>query len=88
MILEHLPKSRRNMINNPGWQKPEIKSYLHQISLDCIKKLVDCIEQFNNGDISTETYVELSFKVDLPFHQKLIQFRSVHFIKRQIIEKI
>ena len=56
--------------------------------MDRIKKLVDCMEQFNNGDISAETYAELSFKVDLPFHQKLIQFRSVHFIKRQIIQKI
>ena len=56
MILEHLPKSRRNMINNPGWQKPEIKSYLHQISLDCIKKLVDCVEQFIKGEIDAVFY--------------------------------
>ena len=88
MILEYLPKSRRNMINSPGWQKPETKPFLHQISLDQIKKLVDRIEQFNKGDISADTYVELSFKADLLFHQKLIRFRSVHFIIRRKIQKI
>ncbi len=88
MILEYLSKSRRNKINNPGWQKHEIKPYLHQISLDRIKKLVDRIEQFNKGDISADTYVELSFKADLPFHWILIRFRSVHFIIRQKIQKI
>ncbi|MFV1977364.1 MAG: hypothetical protein ACC651_16595 [Candidatus Scalindua sp.] len=61
MILEYLPKSRRNMINTPGCQKPGIKPYLHQISLDRIKKLVNRIEQFYKGDISADTYVELSF---------------------------
>jgi len=88
MILEYLSKSRRNVINNPGWQKPEIKPFLHQILLDRIKRQGDRIEQFNKGDISADTYVELSFKADLPFHQKLIRFRSVHFIIRRKIQKI
>ena len=39
-------------------------------------------------DIDDDTYVELSFQADLPFHQKLIQFRSVRFLIRQIIHKI
>ncbi len=52
-----------------------------------IKKLLDCVEQFNKGEINTDTYVELSLKADLPFHQKLIQFRSVHCIMRQTIHK-
>ena len=50
MILEYLPKSRGNMINNPGWQKPGIKPLRHQISLDRIKKLVGRIEQFSKGN--------------------------------------
>ena len=37
------------MINNPDRLKAEIKPYFHQISLDCIEKLVECIE-----DIDTE----------------------------------
>jgi hypothetical protein len=43
------------MMNNPDRQKPEIKPYLHQLSLDCIKKLVDCVEQFNKGEIDADT---------------------------------
>ncbi len=43
------------MINNPDWLNPKIKHYHHQISLDCIKKLVDCVEQFNKGRIDTDT---------------------------------
>jgi hypothetical protein len=55
IILKYLSKSIVNMINNPDWHKPKIKPYLHQISLDCIKKLVDCVEQFNKGKIDADT---------------------------------
>jgi hypothetical protein len=34
--------------------KPKIKPYLHQFSLVCIKKLVDCVEQFNTREITGE----------------------------------
>jgi len=50
------------MIVNPEWLKPKEKSYLHQtklssahISLDCIEKLVKCIERFNKGEIDADT---------------------------------
>jgi len=76
------------MITNPDWLKLKEKPYLHQISLDCIEKLVECLEKFNKGEIDADTYVELSFQADLPFHKKLIQFRSVRFLIRQIIHKI
>ena len=76
------------MITNPDWLKLKEKPYLHQISLDCIEKLVECLEKFNKGEIDADTYVELSFQADLSFHQKLIQFRSVRFLIRQIIHKI
>ncbi len=33
------------MITNPDWLKPKEKPYFHKISLDCIKKLVECIEE-------------------------------------------
>jgi hypothetical protein len=42
------------MINNPDWKKPKIKPYLHQISLDCIEKLIDCVEQFNKSKINAD----------------------------------
>ncbi len=32
------------MIINPDWLKPEENPYFHQISIDCIEKLVECIE--------------------------------------------
>ncbi len=32
------------MIVNPEWLKPKEKPYFHQISLDCIEKLVECME--------------------------------------------
>ena len=37
------------MIVNPEWLKPKEKPYFHQISLDCIEKLVKYIEQYHNG---------------------------------------
>ena len=76
------------MINNPDWLKAKIKPYLHQISLDCIEEIAAYIEDNDIEKMDCDTYVELSFQADLPFHQKLIQFRSVHFIIRQIIQKI
>ena len=43
------------MILNPEWLKPKEKPYFHQISLDCIEKLVECIERFNKGEIDADT---------------------------------
>jgi hypothetical protein len=43
------------MIANPDWQKAKEKPYLHQISLVCIKKLVECVEHFNKGKIEANT---------------------------------
>ncbi len=43
------------MIVNPEWLKPKEKPYFHQISLDCLEKLVDCIGRFNKGEIDADT---------------------------------
>ncbi len=43
------------MIVNPDWLKPKEKPYFHQISLDFIEKLVNCIERFNKGEIDADT---------------------------------
>ncbi len=43
------------MILNPEWLNPKEKPYFHQISIDCIEKLVECIERFNKGEIDTDT---------------------------------
>ena len=36
------------MIVNPEWLKPKEKPYFHQISMDCLEKLVKYIEQCHN----------------------------------------
>ncbi len=45
---------------NPEWLKPKEKPYFHQISLDCIEKLVKCIGRFNKG----ETDDDASYKME------------------------
>ena len=55
------------MIVNPEWLKPKEKSYFHQISLDCIEKLVNCIERFNKGEIDADT----SFKIEKQRYSKM-----------------
>jgi hypothetical protein len=59
IIVSQTSKSRVKMIVNPEWQKPKEKPYFHQISLDCIDKLVKCIAKFNIGEIDADT----SFKI-------------------------
>ena len=44
------------MINNPEWKRPEINPYIHQISLDCIKYLVGCLEQLKK-EITYKTLI-------------------------------
>ncbi len=44
IIVSQTSKSRRNMILNPDWLKPKEKPYFHQISMDCLEKLVECME--------------------------------------------
>jgi hypothetical protein len=48
------------MIINPEWLKPKEKPYFHQISLDCIEKLVKYIEQYHNG---MEAVITLKTKI-------------------------
>ncbi len=39
------------MIVNPDWLKLKEKPYFHQISLDCIDKLVECMEGIDIEDM-------------------------------------
>ncbi len=45
------------MITNPELLKPKEKPYFHQISMDCLEKLVECIGRFNNGEIDADTSI-------------------------------
>ncbi len=51
------------MITNPDWHKPKEKPYFHQISLDCIDKLVKCIAKFNIGEIDADTSLKISKQI-------------------------
>ena len=51
------------MIVNPEWLKPKEKPYFHQISLDCIEKLVECIERFNKGEIDADTSCQIGKQI-------------------------
>ena len=43
------------MILNPDWHKPKEKPYFHQISLDCIEKLVECMEGIDIEEMDCDT---------------------------------
>ncbi len=46
------------MIYNPDWHKPKVKPYFHQISLECIEKLVDCQVKSNKDEMDYDTGVK------------------------------
>ncbi len=54
------------MITNPDWLKPKEKPYFYQISLDCLKKLVDCIGRFNKGEIDAD--ISSKIEKSLTYH--------------------
>ncbi len=43
------------MINNPDWQKPKVKPYFHQISLDCIEEIAVCMEDNDIEEMDCDT---------------------------------
>ncbi len=51
------------MILNPEWLKPKEKPYFHQISMDCLEKLVDCIGRFNKGKIDADTSCQIEKQI-------------------------
>ncbi len=51
------------MIVNPEWLKSKEKPYFHHISLDCIEKLVKCIERFNKGEIDADTSCQIEKQI-------------------------
>ncbi len=43
------------MINNPDWNKPEIKPYLHQISLECIEEIAVFMEGITTDEMGCDS---------------------------------
>ncbi len=69
------------MINNPDWLKPEGSAYFHQISQDCIRKLVECMEGIDIEDMDCDTCIKmqeiLSDEIDDPdnkFNVNVVSF--------------
>ncbi len=58
------------MIDNPDWTQPEKRAYFHQISQDCIRKLVECMEGIDTEDMDCDTCLKmqeiLSDEIDDP----------------------
>ncbi len=58
------------MIVNPNWLNPKEKPYFHQISLNCIEKLVECMESIDIEDMDCDTCLKmqeiLSDEIDDP----------------------
>ncbi len=51
------------MINNPEWKRPKTSSYIHLVSLDCIKYLVGCLEQLKKDEIDGNTCFEIQKQI-------------------------
>ena len=51
------------MILNPEWLKPKEKPYFHQISMNCLEKLVDCIAKLNKGKIEADTSCQIEKQI-------------------------
>ena len=70
------------MIVNPNRHKPKEKPYFHQISVDCIEKLVMCIERFNKGkiDADTSSKIERQILEDEFDDPEFFAFTMVNFV--------
>ncbi len=47
------------MIDNPDWNQPEERAYFHQISQDCIMKLVECMEGIDTEEMDCDTCIKM-----------------------------
>ncbi len=66
------------MILNPEWLKPKEKPYFHQISMNCLEKLVECIGRFNNGEIDADTYFKA--RIDLYYNVQPLSLLNCLFL--------
>ncbi len=69
------------MINNPEWKRSKINPYIHQISLDCIKYLVGCLEQFKKDEIDDNTCFRMQKQIliDEIYDHEFLEFAIENF---------
>jgi hypothetical protein len=67
---------KSSIVTNPEWLKPKEKPYFHQISMDCLEKLVECQGKFNKGEIDADTscQIEKQILTDEIQDQELLNF--------------
>ncbi len=51
------------MIVNPEWLKSKEKPYFHQISMDCLEKLVECMESIDIEEIDADTSCQIEKQI-------------------------
>ncbi len=51
------------MILNPKWLKPKEKPYFHQISMDCLEKLVEDMESIDIGEMDADTSCQIEKQI-------------------------
>ncbi len=51
------------MILNPEWLKPKEKPYFHQISMDCLEKLVEDMESIDIGEMDADTSCQIEKQI-------------------------
>ena len=51
------------MINNPDWHKTKAKPYFQHFSMDCLEKLVECMEKFKKDEINADTSFEIATQI-------------------------
>jgi CRISPR/Cas system CMR-associated protein Cmr1 (group 7 of RAMP superfamily) len=61
----------------------KLETLHHQISLDCIEKLVECIERFNKGkiDADTSSKIERQILEDEFDDPEFLEFAIEHYSK-------
>ncbi len=51
------------MISNLDWLKFKEKPYFHQISMDCLEKLVENVGRFNKEEIDADTSCQIEKQI-------------------------
>ena len=47
------------MISNPNWQKPDFVPNMHQISFECMERLVDCMKGVDIEDMDCDACLKM-----------------------------
>ena len=70
------------MISNPEWYKSKVKPCMHQLSFECMEKLVECMEGVDIEDIDCDTcYRMQEILIDEIDDHEFLEFAIDNFIE-------